>query len=242
METAFEAVTIRLADALGHLKAIRGIHARWDEDSKRHIVGLGGGKIKIPIIGAVSRGKSSGRNILRYVTLERVDGTQYDVDQLDTISGSQFLICTLPQTPDKIAGVLVRIDLRLPNGAESDGAGGWQCVPPKRKNKRRAWKALPIPKETVPLSLAVARCMNGARGRKHICFDGLLLFTEGRHHEIYPQGMTGPRYSLSYVDKELRLIQTLEMDPERRILKRDALKKARLAKRRRQLVALQDPP
>jgi hypothetical protein len=46
---------------------------------------------------------------------------------------------------------------------------------------------------------------------------------------------------LSYVDKELRLIQTLEMDPERRILKRDALKKARLAKRRRQLVALQDP-
>jgi len=240
-DTAFELVTIRLADVLGHLKAVRGIQVRWDEDSKRYTVALGGGKIKIPICGAVGRGKENRKPLLRYVTLERLDDTQYDADQFDTISESKFQVRTLHQSPDKIAGVIVRIDLRLPNGAESDGAGGWQCVPPKRKNKKRAWKALPIPKETVPFSLAVARCMNGARGRKHVCFDGLLLFTEGRHHEIYPQGKTGPRYSLSYVDKELRLIQTLEMDPERRILKRDALKKARLAKRRRQLVALQDP-
>lgn len=241
MEAVYEAVTIRLADVLGHLKAVRGIQPRWDEDSKRYVIALGGGKKNIPITGSLRRGKGNGKALLSFATLQDTNGIQFSVDQLAEIAESQFEICTVPRLPDELAGVIVRIDLRLPSGAESDGVGGWQCMPPKRKSKRRAWKALPIPKETIPFSLAVARCMNGTRGRKYLCFDGLLLFTEGRQHEIYPQGKTGPRYSLSFTDKELRLIQIVEMDPERRVLRREALKKARLAKRTRQLIALQDP-
>lgn len=191
-------MTVR-AHGLGLLSLEYGIRARWNKDRHHHVLQLGSmngrGGIQIPIVGRVRRSKKDARANLRFAELELLNSRSKD-------AGERWQINVLSDSEDgaahsHTASILVRIDLRL-HVPVSLGTGGWQSQSESGFDD--------------PVCVAVARCRNGQRGRKHVCFDGLLVMDFGQCLLIYPQGKGNIQYMLHYNDKGLQLIQTADFN------------------------------
>ncbi len=194
-------MTVR-GHGLGLLSLEYGVRVRWIKDRKRHALQLGStssqGGIQIPISGHVKRSKRDARSQLRFAELEKLVGGSRENGvrwQLNVLSGADDETAT-----SHTASILVRIDLRL-RVSESLGTGGWQSERATGMGD--------------PKTIAVARSTNGQFGRKHVCFDGLLIMDFGQCLRIYPQGRANIQYMLHYNELGLQLIQVADFNKDK---------------------------
>ncbi len=202
------AMTCRVK-ADGSLMLSFGIRVSWDSDKRRYVVPLGSRSkrgIKIPVFGCLSNDKLSRRTLMQWAIHESID---YSIDGgLQQKGKTRFRLKALDRDDDLSArrsgeSVLVRIDLRM-RVDESFGVGGWQ------------WSSAGAEECSGNVrDIAIARCSNGKRGRKHLTFDGLVVMRHGERLDIYPQGKHGMRYVLDYSTSGLHLSQTADINQKK---------------------------
>ncbi len=188
----------------GSVRLEFGIRLSWNKDEGRHCIQLGSRSskngVRIPVKGVVHRGKGKRGATLNFGEVDR------SKSRFNSNGSALTLFSILPSDKDHDRAahtrglpILVRIDTRS-RVKESIGVGGWRSEVRPGMNE--------------PELLAIARSMNGQSGRKHECFDGLLLMECGQRICIHPQGKFGMQFTLYYSERGLQLIQTADFDQE----------------------------